>query len=523
MSCVMSVDDHGLSLRLIATLEKIQKFISDWIQQEKDEALLYEENLCNNCCAFLSTVIMEDDDEVDSIELCIFLFGANMNDLTLEMFGFNCSGQLRGKSSIVAVYLDKYTSDLTLQQRLSPDAIKLLNAWERKRAYANLVAPNVEVEREIQSVIEFEIIDSFGGMHGRLKGIVPITSYAEKLNAAYRKSLEKYDNLKFEYDKISEQVSEIARKEGKKRKSDKIKEGMTKASLKKMGKMDDDNNFTSEQIEKAVTQRIVTNIKDACNTPQKLNTVMNNLVETFSNAHTDINLAKLTLADNFITYFKVLYTLVQCFPKHKDLSPVCMCSNREPVERDEVFSWGKGPTKHTETISTILPEIFSSHEDTKEKIKCMFGQIWRYQMLRVKLTPNILGEGVAGQEHGMILDAAPGVAALDVGHQALVAVEVGEQEVAALEVLEQEVGAPEVAAINMPMIVDNEVGGKRRKRKEKDDIVAELVNWVSCDKCQKWRVVNRPYAVSEVFQCANCDVPSEYTEVSVKKKKKSKK
>lgn len=153
----------------------------------------------------------------------------------------------------------------------------------------------------------------------------------------------------------------------------------------------------------------------------------------------------------------------------------------------------------------------------------MFGQIWRYQMLRVKLTPNILGEGVAGQEHGMILDAAPGVAALDVGHQALVAVEVGEQEVAALEVLEQEVGAPEVAAINMPMIVDNEVGGKRRKRKEKDDIVAELVNWVSCDKCQKWRVVNRPYAVSEVFQCANCDVPSEYTEVSVKKKKKSKK
>lgn len=343
MSCVMSVDDHGLSLRLIATLEKIQKFISDWIQQEKDEALLYEENLCNNCCAFLSTVIMEDD-EVDSIELCIFLFGANMNDLTLEMFGFNCSGQLRGKSSIVAVYLDKYTSDLTLQQRLSPDAIKLLNAWERKRACANLVALNVEVEREILSVIEFEIIDSFGGMHGRLKGIVPITSYAEKLNAAYRKSLEKYDNLKFEYDKISEQLSEIARKEGKKRKSDKIKEGMTKASLKKMGKMDDDNNFTSEQIEKAVTQRIVTNIKDACNTPQKLNTVMNNLVETFSNAHTDINLAKLTLADNFVTYFKVLYTLVQCFPKHKDLSPDAVNFRELEGKLNNALLMAVGPT-----------------------------------------------------------------------------------------------------------------------------------------------------------------------------------
>ena len=95
-----------------------------------------------------------------------------------------------------------------------------------------------------------------------------------------------------------------------------------------------------------------------------------------------------------------------------------------------------------------------------------------------------------------------------------VAVEVGEQEVAALEVLEQEVGAPEVPTINMPTIVNNEVGEKRRKRKEKDDIVAELVNWVSCDKCEKWRVVNRPYAVSEVFHCANCDVPSEYTERS---------
>ena len=71
---------NELSVELIATLGKIQDSISCWIQQEKDDAVFYEENLCNNCCSFLSTVM---EDEEDSIELCTFLFGSKMNDITL--------------------------------------------------------------------------------------------------------------------------------------------------------------------------------------------------------------------------------------------------------------------------------------------------------------------------------------------------------------------------------------------------------------------------------------------------------
>ena len=202
--------------------------------------------------------------------------------------------------------------------------------------------------------------------------------------------------------------------------------------------------------------------------------------------------------------------------------PVCMCSKREPEPRDHVYTWGKGTTKYTETISTVLPEIFSSNKLTKEKINCLFGQIWKSQMLRVKLTPNVIE--VVGPEHGMIIDAAP----------ERDAPEVGDREVTALEVGEEEVRAPEVAAI-VPIIEEtgiNEAIEVKKKRKKKDDSVAHMVHWVSCDTCTKWRVVNRPYDDSEVFQCvdvasydrdnANCEVPSVWIDIAVPAVKKRK-
>lgn len=482
MSCAKAVD-HGLSTTLITTLEKIQKFISCWIQEEKDDAVLYEENLCNNCCAFLSTV-MEDDE--NSMELCFFLFGVHMNDVTLEMFGFNCSGQFRGKDSIVAVYLDKYTSVLTLQQRLSSDVIKLLTAWERKSACANLVTPNVEVEREIPIVIEFEIIDSFGGMHGRLKGIQPITSYAERLNAAYLKSIQKYDVLKSEYEKISEQLSEMVRKEGKKRKNDKIKEGMKIASSKKNGKMDDDKNFTSEQIEKAVTSKLVKNIREECNTPQKIHAVMNNLVVTFPTAQSDITVAKLTLADNFIAYFKVLYMLVQCFPKQKDFSPDAVNYRELEGKLKNILLMAVGPTGkqgHSCNKNSGVLKLLELNS-TSKYAKCATD--------RRTLLENSCHTHMHLDEHSKDFVES-------VGHKV---------------------------------------------RKKKDNSSADVVNWAICESCGKWRVVHRSYHSSEKFYCvhlesydpdnAKCDVPSVWIEDQVQdhvlenvvpaiKKKKAKK
>lgn len=122
--------------------------------------------------------------------------------------------------------------------------------------------------------------------------------------------------------------------------------------------------------------------------------------------------------------------------------PVCMCSNREPQQQDVVYTWGQGAARYTETISTVLPEIFSRNEVTKEKIHRMFEQIWKTQIMRVKLTPTAIGEIGAEPEHGMLLDAAPDA----------VAPEVGDLEVYALEVDEPE-AEPVVAAI-VPMIQD---------------------------------------------------------------------
>lgn len=164
---VAAMIDNELSAELIATLGKIQDSISCWIQQEKDDAASYQQEMCSNYCAALSTV-MEDE---DSIELCIFLFGTKMNDITLQIFGFNCSGRVRGFDSIIVVYPDKYASTLTLQQRLSSDAIKLL-MWEGKR------------------------------------GVQQLTLYAKSLNAAYSESIVKSDALKIEYAKLSDQISD---------------------------------------------------------------------------------------------------------------------------------------------------------------------------------------------------------------------------------------------------------------------------------------------------------------------------
>lgn len=210
--------------------------------------------------------------------------------------------------------------------------------------------------------------------------------------------------------------------------------------------------------------------------------------------------------------------------------PVCMCSNRETERRDVEYIWGKGISRHQETISTVLPEIFSSNEVTKERINCMFGQIWRSQMLRVKLTPYAIGEVGARAENAMILDAAPEAAA-----------PIDDQEMAALEVAAR----PIVPVIQeLSSITGTEVQleiqciqprERRNKRKTKDDSVADMVHWVTCDSCGKWRVVNRPYAATEAFRCVDlaindhdqaCDVASEWIDpefgavAAVKKNKK---
>lgn len=190
---VAAMIENELSVELIAALEKIQDSISCWIQQEKDDAESYQEEKCSNYCASLRTVM---EDEEDSIELCTFLFGSKMNDITLQLFGLNCSGRVRGFDSIIVVYPCKYTSTLTLQQRLSSNAIILLSAWERKRADANLFTPSIEEEVETASVNRFEIIDSLGGVKGKLKKLDKIISYAESLNTEYRNSIGKYDVLK---------------------------------------------------------------------------------------------------------------------------------------------------------------------------------------------------------------------------------------------------------------------------------------------------------------------------------------
>ena len=157
----------------------------------------------------------------------------------------------------------------------------------------------------------------------------------------------------------------------------------------------------------------------------------------------------------------------------------------------------------------------------------MFGQIWRSQMLRVKLTPYAIGEVVAVAENGMILDAAPEAAAL-----------IDDQEMAALEVADR----PIVPVIQeLSSITGTEVQleiqciqprDRRNKRKTKDDSVADMVHWVSCDSCAKWRVVNRPYAATEAFRCVDlaindhdqaCDVASEWIDPEVAAVKKNKK
>jgi hypothetical protein len=129
-----------LSAELIATLEKIQQSISCWIQQEKDCAVLHEEDIRSNYCALLSTIMGNDE---NSIRLCLFFFSRKMIDITLQTLGFTCSGQVRGFNSIIAVYPDKYSSTLTLQERLTSDTIKLLFVWERKIADANVGTPSI--------------------------------------------------------------------------------------------------------------------------------------------------------------------------------------------------------------------------------------------------------------------------------------------------------------------------------------------------------------------------------------------
>lgn len=351
-----AVIDLELSAELIATFEKIQRSISCWIQQEKDDAVLHEEDICSNHCASLST-IMEDDE--NSMELCIFLFSRKMIDITFQTFGFTCSGQLRGVNSIIAVYPDGNTSALTLHERLTSDTIKLLSVWERKKADVNVCTPIIEGKGETTSASEFVIVDKLGGLTGTLKSLPLITSYAQRLNAAYRESLEKLTVLKLEYEKLSEQHHDTVKRheyrdmvkiqeyresiekldvlkldykklfdqnrdtfkrQENKIITDKIKEGMAKASSKRI-KAVDNGCYITEKIEKTVLKKLVKNIKHDCNTPQKIHAVMKNLVEIFPTAQTDITLAKLTLADNFISYFKVLFMLVQCFPKQKDFSP----------------------------------------------------------------------------------------------------------------------------------------------------------------------------------------------------------
>ena len=337
---VAAMIENELSAELIATFGKIQASLSCWMQDEKDDAASYQEETITNYCASLRTVM--DNDE-DSIELCTFLFGSKMNDITLQLFGFNCSGRVRGIDSIIVVYPCKYASTLTLPQRLSSDAIKLLTVWERKRADANLFPPIAEEEVETPSVIEFEIIDSFG-VTGKLRKINKIIFYAQSLNVAHRNSIEKYDVLKLEYENIAEQLRESVKIQENKKKRDKIKEGMAIASFKKRARIDTANTFTSEQIEKTVTLKIVKNIKEECNTPQKIQAVMNNLVVSFPTVQTDNTLAKLTLADNFITYFKVLYTLVQCFPKQKDFSPDAVNYRELEGKLKNVLLMAVGPT-----------------------------------------------------------------------------------------------------------------------------------------------------------------------------------
>jgi len=155
----------------------------------------------------------------------------------------------------------------------------------------------------------------------------------------------------------------------------------------------------------------------------------------------------------------------------------------------------------------------------------MFGQVWKTQMLRVKLTPNDIEVVGAGREHGMILEAAPEIVA---------------QEVSALEVAAIVPMIVELSSITgtevQPDIVAREGRKKRKEKTEKDDSV-DMLHWVCCDNCKKWRVVNRPYDDSEAFQCvhvalydrdhANCEAPSAWIESDVpapkKKKKKLKK
>lgn len=324
---------------------------------------------------------MENDE--NSIRLCLFFFSRKMIDITLQTLGFTCSGQVRGFNSIIAVYPDKYSSTLTLQERLTSNTIKLLFVWERKIADANVGTSSIgEGTGETTSAIEFSIIDKLGGVSGTLKSLPQITSYAQRLNAAYRESLEKLAALKLEYEKLSEQHLDTMKRQEyrdlvdrqdfreaikkidnlkleykkllnehqdtlngqvKKIRIDKIKEGMAKASLKMKAK---DNNgcFISEKIEKTVTKKLVEHIQHDCNTPQKICAVMNNLVGTFPIVQTDITLAKLTLADNFITYFKVLYTLVQCFPKQKDFSPDAVNFRELEGKLKNVLLMAVGPT-----------------------------------------------------------------------------------------------------------------------------------------------------------------------------------
>ena len=159
-------------------------------------------------------------------------------------------------------------------------------------------------------------------------------------------------------------------------------------------------------------------------------------------------------------------------------------------------------------------------------------------MLRVKLTPNAIGEVGAGSENDMILDADPDAAAPENADHEMAAV--GEQEAV----------APEIAALGLvPMLQEIEMQPeieevRKGKRKKKDNSSADVVNWASCESCGKWRVVNRSYHSSEKFYCvhlesydpdnAKCDVPSVWIEDQVQdhvledvvpaiKKKKAKK
>ena len=134
---------------------------------------------------------------------------------------------------------------------------------------------------------------------------------------------------------------------------------------------------------------------------------------------------------------------------------------------------------------------------------------------------------MAVAENGMILDAAPEAAAL-IDDQEMAALEVADRPIVPVIQELSSITGTEVQ-LEIPCIQPRD---RRNKRKTKDDSVADMVHWVSCDSCAKWRVVNRPYAATEAFRCVDlaindhdqaCDVASEWIDPEVAAVKKNKK